>query len=250
RQAIRAGQFVLWYQPQVSASRLVGAEALLRWNHPRRGLLAPGEFIGLAEETGLILPLGSWVLIEACRQIAHWSSRENTPPVTVAVNISARQFRQPDFVEQVLDALERSGANPEQLTLELTESMLAENLDDLITKMTSLKMLGVHFSLDDFGTGYSSLTYLKRLPLDQLKIDRSFVQDILDDPTSGAIAQTIVSLSRAMNLSVLAEGVETEEQRRFLVKLGCDAFQGYLFSRPLPPHRLEDMSSMDFAVRA
>lgn len=171
---------------------------------------------------------------QACYQIATWSLRKGLPPVNVAVNISARQFRQPDFVEQVLEAIELSGVNPESLTLELTESMLVENIEEVIDRMTALKMLGVHFALDDFGTGYSSLTYLKRLPLDQLKVDRSFVQDILEDPTSGAIAQTIVSLSRAMHLAVVAEGIETEEQRRYLQRLGCQIFQGYLFSRPLP----------------
>jgi diguanylate cyclase (GGDEF)-like protein/PAS domain S-box-containing protein len=234
RQAVRENQFELWYQPQVSSGRLVGAEALLRWRHPRRGILGPGEFIGLAEESGLILSLGNWALQQACYQIATWSLRKGLPPVNVAVNISARQFRQPDFVEQVLEAIELSGVNPESLTLELTESMLVENIEEVIDRMTALKMLGVHFALDDFGTGYSSLTYLKRLPLDQLKVDRSFVQDILEDPTSGAIAQTIVSLSRAMHLAVVAEGIETEEQRRYLQRLGCQIFQGYLFSRPLP----------------
>ena len=191
--------------------------------------------------------MGNWVLEEACRQIATWSQREGTPPVMVAVNISARQFRQPDFVDRVLDALERSGANPENLTLELTESMLVENLEDVIGKMTALKMLGVHFALDDFGTGYSSLSYLKRLPLDQLKIDRSFVQDILEDATSGAIAQTIVSLSRAMNLSVVAEGVETEEQLSYLQELGCHIFQGYLISRPVPVGEFERLPLMAVA---
>jgi diguanylate cyclase (GGDEF)-like protein/PAS domain S-box-containing protein len=244
RLAVRENQFELWYQPQISAGRLVGAEALLRWRHPRRGILGPGEFIGLAEESGLILPLGNWALQQACRQIVAWSLRKGQPPVNVAVNISARQFRQPDFIEQVLDAIERSGVNPESLTLELTESMLVENIEEVIDRMTALKMLGVHFALDDFGTGYSSLTYLKRLPLDQLKVDRSFVQDILVDATSGAIAQTIVSLSRAMHLDVVAEGIETEEQRRYLQRLGCQIFQGYLFSRPLPVEEFEALPAV------
>jgi diguanylate cyclase (GGDEF)-like protein/PAS domain S-box-containing protein len=234
RQGIAINQFVLYYQPQVDRNRLIGAEALIRWNHPARGLLAPGEFIPLAEETGLILPLGNWVLETACAQIAAFAGRAETAHIAISVNISARQFRQPNFVQLVLAALDRTGANPRNLELELTESMLVEDIEDVIAKMTALKVHGLRFSLDDFGTGYSSLAYLRRLPLDQLKIDRSFVQDILMDASSGAIAQTILSLSSAMGLPVIAEGVETEEQREFLAGLGCHSFQGYLFSRPLP----------------
>jgi diguanylate cyclase (GGDEF)-like protein/PAS domain S-box-containing protein len=234
RKGIKADEFQLYYQPQIDRGLLVGAEALLRWNHPRRGTLLPGEFISAAEESGLILPLGGWVLDAACRQIAAWADRTETSCITVAVNISALQLRQPDFVETVLAAVDRAGANPQYLDLELTESMLVDNIEDVIAKMTSLKAHGVRFSLDDFGTGYSSLSYLKRLPLDHLKIDRSFVRDVLVDASSGAIAQTIISLSRTMELSVMAEGVETEEQREFLAHMGCHAFQGYLFSRPLP----------------
>jgi diguanylate cyclase (GGDEF)-like protein/PAS domain S-box-containing protein len=234
RQAIGNGQFQLYYQPQVESGALVGAEALVRWHHPLRGLLAPGEFIRLAEETGLIQPLGDWVLETACRQMAEWSKWKETAHITIAVNISARQLRQPDFVDQVLRVLDRTGANPKNLDLELTESMLVENIEEVIAKMTRLKAQGLRFSLDDFGTGYSSLSYLKRLPLNQLKIDRSFVHDMLVDFTSGAIARTIISLGNAMRLSVIAEGVETEQQRDFLASLGCHAFQGYLFSPPLP----------------
>jgi len=234
RQAIETRQFVLYYQPQVERGRLIGAEALLRWNHPMRGLLAPGEFIALAESTGLILPLGDWVLETACRQLAAWANDTDTAGITIAVNISGLQLRQPDFVNAVLAVLDRSGANPHNLDLELTESMLVEDVEDVIGKMAKLKSHGVRFSVDDFGTGYSSLAYLKRIPLDQLKIDRSFVRDILVDACSGTIAQTIVSLGRAMGLSVIAEGVETEEQRDFLARIKCDAFQGYLCSRPLP----------------
>jgi len=240
RKAIKNNEFVLYYQPQVDRARLIGAEALIRWQHPRRGLLAPGDFISLAEETGLILPLGNWVLETACAQIAAWANREQSAHIAVAVNIGARQFRQPDFVEQVLAALERTGADSQDLDLELTESMLVDNIEDIIAKMTLLKSHGLRFSLDDFGTGYSSLAYLKRLPLDELKIDRSFVRDILVDESSGAIAQTIISLSLAMGLPVVAEGVETEQQREFLTRLGCHAFQGYLFSRPLPLKEFED----------
>ena len=234
RQAIEGNQFVLYYQPQVDANGLIGAEALIRWNHPRRGLLPPGEFISLAEETGLILPLGEWVLENACTQIAAWALHSHAAPISIAVNISARQFRQPDFVEQVLAVLKRTGANPQHLDLELTESMLLENVEDVIAKMTLLKSHGLHFSLDDFGTGYSSLSYLKRLPLDQLKIDRSFVQDILEDIGSRAIAQSVISLGQALGLAVIAEGVETTEQCDLLISHGCHSFQGYLYSRPLP----------------
>jgi diguanylate cyclase (GGDEF)-like protein/PAS domain S-box-containing protein len=234
RLALKAGQFLLHYQPQVESARLVGAETLVRWNHPVRGLLFPGEFIALAEETGLILPLGSWVLETACRQIAAWGQQKGSSHIKLAVNISARQFRQPDFIEQVLAVLERTGANPQNLQLELTESMLVENIEEVIAIMAELKSHGVRFSLDDFGTGYSSLSYLKHLPLDQLKIDRSFVRDMLTDASSGAIAQTLISLGRAMGLSVIAEGVETEAQRGFLAGLGCYTYQGFLFSKPLP----------------
>jgi len=233
RQALKAQQFELYYQPQVDGGRIVGAEALIRWNHPTRGVLAPGKFIPLAEETGLILPLGQWVLECACAQIAAWAARKETAHLTVAVNISARQLRQADFVEQVLAVLYRTGANPRNLKLELTESMLVDNFEDVVAKMAILKSHGLIFSLDDFGTGYSSLSYLKRLPLDQLKIDLAFVRDILVDVTSGAIAQTIIALSKVMGLTVIAEGVETEEQRAFLASLGCHCFQGYLVSRPL-----------------
>ena len=234
RQAIRNYEFELYYQPQIDRNRLIGAEGLIRWRHPRCGILAPGEFIALAEETGLILPIGKWVLEAACGQIAAWESRRQTAHLSIAVNISARQFRQPDFVDQVMTALEQTGANAKRLKLELTESMLLDNVDEVIAKMTELKLHGLRFSLDDFGTGYSSLAYLKRLPLDQLKIDRSFIRDILADESSAAIAQTIISLSRAMGLPVIAEGVETEEQRAFLNRLGCHAFQGFLFSKPIP----------------
>jgi diguanylate cyclase (GGDEF)-like protein len=234
RQAISARQFALYYQPQLEAGRLVGAEALIRWNHPRRGFLGPGAFISLAEETGLILPLGNWVLETACRQIAVWAKRERTEHLTLAVNISARQLREPDFVSRVLAALDRTGANPTGLMLELTESMLVDNIDSVMAKMAEIKANGIGLSLDDFGTGYSSLSYLKRLPLDQLKIDRSFVRDIVEDVSSRAIAQSVISLGQVMKMSVIAEGVETEEQLDCLTGLGCNAFQGFLFGPPLP----------------
>jgi diguanylate cyclase (GGDEF)-like protein/PAS domain S-box-containing protein len=239
RQGIKAKQFVLYYQPQVERGRMTGAEALIRWEHPRRGMVMPNDFIPLAEESRLILPLGDWVLEAACAQIALWAGHKETAHLSVAVNISALQFRQPEFVEHVLATLSRTGANVDNLRLELTESMLVENFEDIIIKMNELRSHGVRFSLDDFGTGYSSLTYLKRLPLDRLKIDRSFVHDMMVDATSGAIAQTILSLGRAMGISVIAEGVETEEQRGYLAALGCHSFQGYLFSRPLPLAKFE-----------
>ncbi|HEY6445795.1 MAG TPA: EAL domain-containing protein [Acidobacteriaceae bacterium] len=241
RRGIRNGEFVLWYQPQVNHGQVLGAEALLRWNHPRRGILAPASFIALAEETGLIVPLGHQVLEAACAQIAAWAANPATAQLTVAVNVSARQFHQTDFVQQALRAIERAGADPRRLKLEITESMLVDNLDETIGIMTQLKAHGVQFSLDDFGTGYSSLAYLKRLPLDQLKIDRAFVRDMLADATSNAIAQAIVSLSRAMHLSLLAEGVETEEQRANLEVLGCHAFQGFLFSPAVPAERFASL---------
>jgi len=243
RQAIKGEQFLLYYQPQISRGHVIGAEALIRWKHPVHGLLAPGEFIALAEETGMILPIGDWVLETACRQLVAWAAHKLPAHFSVAVNVSARQLHQPDFVEQVMAVLKRTGANPQNLKLELTESMLVENIEDVIVKMTALKSHGLTFSLDDFGTGYSSLSYLKRLPLGQLKIDRSFVRDILVDACSGAIAQTVVSLSQAMGLSVIAEGVETEEQQEFLARLGCHSFQGYLFSRPLPVEEFEELLS-------
>lgn len=234
RRALNKNQLMLYYQPQMENGVLIGAEALIRWNHPKRGILQPREFIPMAEETGLILPIGNWVLETACKQIAEWSKSKATAHISLAVNISARQFRQADFVKQVMAALEHTGANPRNLKLELTESILLENIEEVIAKMTELKSHGLRMSLDDFGTGYSSLCYLKRLPLDQLKIDRSFVRDILEDVSSGAIAQTIITLSHAMGLSVIAEGVEVEEQRNFLTQLGCHSFQGFFYSKPLP----------------
>ncbi|WP_168204857.1 EAL domain-containing protein [Noviherbaspirillum sp. UKPF54] len=235
RLAVQESQFSLYYQVQVGrGGEVTGAEALVRWQHPTRGLIAPGEFIPLAEETGLIQHIGTCVLQMACRQLSIWASHAATAHLTLAVNVSARQFRRPDFVEQVLSVIEKSGANPHRLKLELTESLLVDDIEGVITKMGTLKAKGVSFSLDDFGTGYSSLAYLKRLPLDQLKIDRSFVRDILIDSNDAAIARTIVALADSMSLSVIAEGVETHAQRDALSAAGCYFYQGYLFGRPLP----------------
>ena len=241
RKAIEGNQLLLHYQPQVvDAGRVTGAEALVRWQHPERGTVSPAEFILLAEETGLILPLGQWVLESACGQLALWAIHPDMAHLTVAVNVSAQEFRDPDFVLKVVAILNQTGANPNRLKLELTESLLVDNVEDVIDKMSALKARGVGFSLDDFGTGYSSLSYLKRLPLDQLKIDQSFVRDILIDPNDAAIARTIVALAQSLGLDVIAEGVETEPQRAFLASSGCHAYQGYFFSRPLPVEGFEE----------
>jgi EAL domain-containing protein (putative c-di-GMP-specific phosphodiesterase class I) len=208
-------------------------------------MVPPGEFIPLAEDTGLILPLGEWVLDAACRQLARWATQPELAHLTLAVNVSAHQFGQVDFVDQVLAVLKNTGANPRFLKLELTESLLVDNVQDIIGKMFALKARGVGFALDDFGTGYSSLSYLKRLPLDQLKIDQSFVRDILVDPNDAAIARTIVALAESLGLGVIAEGVETETQREFLAKSGCHAFQGYLYSKPVPLDKFEELMTAE-----
>ncbi len=240
REAVAKGQFMLHYQGQgTGEDQLIGVEALVRWQHPLRGLVSPAEFIPIAEASGLILPIGRWVLKTACQQLAMWASRPDRADLTVAVNVSARQFRQSDFVQDVLSILQATGANAQRLKLELTESMLVENVEDVITKMNALKAVGVGFSLDDFGTGYSSLNYLKRLPLDQLKIDQSFIREILTDPDDAAIAKTVIALADSLGLSVIAEGVETGAQREFLATLGCNNYQGYLFSKPLPIQEFE-----------
>ncbi|MBK9440362.1 MAG: EAL domain-containing protein [Comamonadaceae bacterium] len=235
RRAIKHGQFLLHFQSQVDArGKIQGAETLVRWQHPVRGLISPTEFIPLAEETGLILPLGQWVLQTACQQLASWANLPATAHLTLAVNVSARQFGLPDFVDLVLSTVRQSGARLDRLKLELTESLLLTNAEDIVGKMTALKSHGVYFSLDDFGTGYSSLSYLKHLPLDQLKIDQSFVRDIVSDPQDAAIAKTIVTLGQNLGMTVIAEGVETIGQRNVLAGLGCLNYQGYFFSRPVP----------------
>ncbi len=227
-------QFALYYQAQVNHSgRIVGCEALVRWHHPRRGVVSPSQFIPLAEECGLILPLGQWVLESACAQLRKWAETPALSDLTIAVNVSVRQFRQPDFVEQVMAAIHSAGANPEKLKLELTESLLSSDVAGVIAKMNALKQQGISFALDDFGTGYSSLYYLKQLPLNQLKIDQSFVRDILIDANDAAIAKMIIALAESMGLEVMAEGVETPGQRDFLASTGCCHYQGYLYSQPL-----------------
>ncbi|MDD2545769.1 MAG: EAL domain-containing protein [Burkholderiaceae bacterium] len=235
RKAVAAQQFELHYQAQVGPQgRLQGAEALLRWHHPERGRVSPAEFIPVAETSGLILSIGHWVLETACERLAHWATVPALEPLTISVNVSARQFHQAHFVDEVLGLLDRTGARPQRLKLELTESMLATSVEEIIHKMLLLRARGVHFSLDDFGTGYSSLSYLKRLPLDQLKIDQGFVKDILTDPNDAAIAQMVVALAQSLGIEVIAEGVEIEAQQARLAELGCYVYQGYLFSRPLP----------------
>ena len=240
RQAWLDNQLQIEYQPQVGADgRMRGVEALLRWEHPERGTVSPADFIPTAEETSLIIPIGHWVLETACAQIAEWSHRPDRAHLSISVNVSVRQFRHPDFVDEVTSAIVKSGIEPRKLRLELTESLLADGIEVTIAKMGSLKAMGVTLSLDDFGIGYSSLSYLKRLPLDQLKIDRSFVRDILTDPNDAAIARTIIHLAHSLGLGVMAEGVETPEQRDFLARQGCEEYQGFLFSKPLPIGELE-----------
>ena len=244
REAIRSGQLALHYQPQVDQDgKMLGAEALLRWPHPRRGMISPAEFIPLAERTGLILPMGEWVLDTACSHLAELANHPNTAHLTLSVNISVHQIREPDFVVRAMAAIERHKVDPGRLKMELTESVFARDMDDLIAKMKALRQYGVSFSLDDFGTGYSSLSYLKRLPLDQLKIDQTFVRDLLTQPRDLAIAKTIIELGTTMNMSVVAEGVETREQRQILESMGCRQFQGYLFGKPMPMAALLELAA-------
>jgi len=239
-EAIQNQQFKLYYQAQVSDSDgIVGVEALVRWFDPKRGMVSPVEFIPLAEETGLILPIGAWVLETACQQLAAWAAQPAMAHLSIAVNVSAWQFRESNFVSQTLATLERTGANPHRLKLELTESVLIADAEDVIVKMNALKAIGIGFAIDDFGTGYSSLSYLKRLPLERLKIDQSFVRNILMDANDAAISRAVIAMATSMGLGVIAEGVETEAQRDFLASLGCHNYQGYLFSKPLPVAEFE-----------
>jgi diguanylate cyclase (GGDEF)-like protein/PAS domain S-box-containing protein len=239
RHAVRRNELLLHFQPVVDADgRTICLEALLRWNHPERGLLGPGQFIPAAEKSGLILGIGGWVLEHACKQLAAWAGVLDAEGVKVAVNVSARQFRQDDFVDQVMDALQRSGADPRRLKLELTESIVLHDVEEVISKMSLLKAQGICFALDDFGTGYSSLSYLQRLPLDELKIDKSFVHDMLASQNAATIVNAIVGLARSLGMDVVAEGVETESHRHFLASCGCMHYQGYLIAKPLPAERV------------
>ncbi|CAN7719953.1 EAL domain-containing protein [Variovorax sp. LjRoot290] len=235
RSALAGDQFLLHYQSQVTSSgQITSAEVLLRWQHPTRGMVPPFNFIDLAEETGLIVPLGLWVLEAACEQLERWSHHPSRRDLGLAVNVSARQFRESDFVQKVREVLSRTGADPTRLKLELTESLVHDNVTDTIEKMKSLAAMGIRFSLDDFGTGYSSLSYMTQLPLNQIKIDKSFVQNIGIDPKVESIIQTIIGMARNLELEVVAEGVETRQQLGFLEKHRCTLFQGYLFSKPVP----------------
>jgi diguanylate cyclase (GGDEF)-like protein/PAS domain S-box-containing protein len=238
--AVQKQQFVLYYQVQVNSLRqAVGAEVLIRWQHPERGLVSPSFFVPTAEETGMIVPIGSWVLQTACRQLRLWQNDKVTRNLTLAVNVSAKQFRQAGFVAEVRRVLQETGAKPSLLKLELTESTVLENVEDAISKMHELRALGVSFSVDDFGTGYSSLQYLKRLPLDQIKIDQTFVRDIASDPNDATIVKTIIVMAKALGFQVIAEGVEFEAQITFLEWCGCQSFQGYLFCKPMPIGQFE-----------
>ncbi len=240
RGALERNEFILHYQLQIDGKRRpIGAEALLRWTHPQLGMVSPAQFIPVAEESSLILPIGLWVLETACAQLASWQTSPQFSNLSIAVNVSALQFRENGFVSKVRDTLQKSGITPALLKLELTESLVLDNIDDSIRKMQELKLLGVKFSMDDFGTGYSSLSYLSRLPIDQLKIDQSFVRDITTDQHDAAIVQTIISMALSLGMEVIAEGVETEDQREFLDLRGCQAYQGYLFAKPVPIDELE-----------
>ena len=242
RDALALEQFQLYYQLQVDVTnRHLGAEVLLRWIHPQRGMVGPLEFIPLAEQTGLILPIGLWVLRTACQQLKVWQQDEHTCDLTLAVNVSAKQFRHPEFFNQVRQILEETRAPARCLKLEITEGVLLDDVEGTIVKMLELQQLGVTFSIDDFGTGYSSLQYLKRLPLHQIKIDKSFVNDITTDSSDAAIVQTIIAMSQMLGLSVIAEGVETSAQKDFLHSRGCHAYQGYLYGKPVP---LEDFETL------
>lgn len=235
RQAIDRQELELFYQLQFNDNgNPTGAEALLRWHHTEKGLVSPAQFIPLAEESGLIIPIGNWVLKTACEQLALWQAQPNTAQLQLSVNVSAQQFRQPDFVANVESILAQTGAPPCHLKIELTESIVLDYVEEAISKMIQLRKHGVKFSMDDFGTGYSSLQYLKRLPLDQIKIDQSFVRDIVTDKDDAIIIKTIIAMGQALSLDVIAEGVETKQQRLILQAYGCRHYQGYLFSRPLP----------------
>lgn len=246
RKAIDQGDLVIHYQPQVQPDdgRIVGAEALIRWNHPQRGLVSPADFIPLAEETGLIVPITEWVIRTACQQALCWREA-GLPPIRMAINLSARHFKTLDLSETVRRLLSGVGFEADLLDLELTESLLMENLDVAISLLEDLDGLGVRLSIDDFGTGYSSLSYLKRLPIHALKIDRSFIRDLSTDRSSGAIVRAIVDLAHHMDLKVVAEGVEDEEQLDQLRRLRCDEVQGFHYSRPLPAAAFEDLLARD-----
>ncbi len=240
RASLRLKQLMLYYQMQVDeAGRIVGAEALIRWQHPQRGMVSPAQFIPLAEEIGMILPIGDWVIEQACAQLKIWEMDPVMRKIRLAVNVSPRQLSQPYFVEQVKDAIEKSGIRPAQLKLELTESFILHDVEEAIEKMRELRNIGIRFAMDDFGTGYSSLAYLTHLPLEQLKIDQSFVRDIPRDKNSSVMVRTIINIANNFGLEVVAEGVETDQQLAFLTQYGCSKFQGYFFGKPVPVQEFE-----------
>jgi diguanylate cyclase (GGDEF)-like protein len=240
RVALRLQQFELYYQMQVDeAGSIIGAEALIRWQHPQRGMVSPAQFIPLAEELGIILPIGDWVIEQACAQLKAWEMNPVMRKMRVSVNVSPRQLSQPYFVEQVKDAIQKSGIRTSQLKLELTESFILNDVDEAIEKMRELRSIGICFAMDDFGTGYSSLAYLTRLPLEQLKIDQSFVRNIPRDKNSCVMVRTIINIANNFGMEVVAEGVETDEQLAFLRQYGCHQFQGYLFGKPVPVQEFE-----------
>ncbi len=240
RRAIEQDQFVLHFQPQMDQRQgLTGAEALIRWHHPVRGMVLPAAFIPVAEEMGLIQPIGAWVLDRACAQLKRWAQVPALQHLDIAINVSVHQFSQPHFVDDVVAVVRAHGIDPARLKLELTESALMNDVAATVQKMTACRALGIKLSLDDFGTGYSSLAYLKSLPLDQLKIDQSFVRDVLRQPSDAAIVQTVIALAHSLQLHVIAEGVETIEQEQFLCQAGCGAFQGYFYGRPMPVEQFE-----------
>jgi EAL domain-containing protein (putative c-di-GMP-specific phosphodiesterase class I) len=235
RHALEKKQMELHYQVQVNEDyQPIGAEVLLRWVHPQLGMISPVQFIPLAEETGQIVPIGYWVLQQACAQLKQWEANVLTRELVLAVNVSVRQFRESDFVQQVQRIVMEMGIEPRYLKLEITESMLAHDVEEIIATMQQLKAIGLKFSMDDFGTGYSSLTNIKRLPLDQLKIDQSFVRDIFHDEGDKVIVRTIIAMASSLAMNIIAEGVETEQQRSLLALMGCTNYQGYLFGKPLP----------------
>ncbi|MDH2917427.1 MAG: EAL domain-containing protein, partial [Gallionella sp.] len=241
RIAIQHDQFRLYYQIQLdSAHRPLGVEGLIRWIHPERGVLLPEQFIAVSEESGQIIPIGQWVIETACAQLKKWESMSTTRDLVLAVNVSAKQFRQPGFVAQVQAAVSRHAIAPKRLKLELTESLLLDNIEDTIVSLNALRAIGIQLSLDDFGTGYSSLQYIRRLPLDQIKIDQSFVSGLGGDESSNAIIRTIIAMAQSFHLDVIAEGVETEQQLQLLTQNGCRTFQGYLFGKPMPVEQFEE----------